>query len=404
MTSIDQEGIDNAVKLMKKGWLNRYQPPTTGKSHGSIDPEEDAFLLKFERAFAKYIGVKYCLGVNSGASAIFLAIKCAGIPTGSTVLTNAFTFNAVPAAIAHAGCNAALVECTDTYTIDLVDLEKKVIETGSKCLVLSYMRGRIPDLDTVLSICKKYNLFLIEDAAHAYGCEYKGKKIGTFGQVSCISTQANKLMNSGEGGALLTNSDQIMGRAICSAGCYEDYMLKHKEFCPPLELMMRYRMECINYSVRMTNLQGAILLPQVGVLDERRKKLNENYAYLSKLLSAHPQITVPGQLETVLPVYDSIQFMISGVTKDQLREYVAKVKLTGGFKLGVFGFLENARNYRTWKFLENLDECHLPNTDKFLAFSCDTRLHLSATKASLKEMANVITSCLSKLVSGRSRM
>lgn len=159
-------------------------------------------------------------------------------------------------------------------------------------------------------------------------------------------------MNSGEGGVLLTSDDEIMGQAICSAGCYEDYMLKHKEQCPPLEMMMKYRMECINFSMRMTNLQGGILLPQVAVLDERRATLNRNYALLSGLLSKHPLITVPTQLEEVTPVYDSIQFMVKGVSTAELRRFVANVKEMGKIKLGVFGFMENARNYRTWKFMK----------------------------------------------------
>ncbi len=88
MTSVTKEGIAIATKLMEKGWLNRYQPPTTGVATSEEDPEEMAYLLKFERAIAKYIGTKYALGVNSGASAIFLAMKCGGVPEGSTVLTN----------------------------------------------------------------------------------------------------------------------------------------------------------------------------------------------------------------------------------------------------------------------------------------------------------------------------
>eukprot|EP00941_MAST-03F_sp_MAST-3F-sp1_P001000 g1000.t1 len=398
MTAVLPEGLENALSLMNAGWLNRYQPPTIGSNKGGADdPEKHAFLLKFERAFASYIGTKYALGVNSGASAIFLAIKCGAVPVGATVLTNAFTFNAVPSAIAHAGCKTVLVECTQTYTIDLDDLEAKIKETGSKCLVLSYMRGRIPDVDAVVALCKKYDVYLIEDAAHAYGCEWKGRKIGSFGRASCHSTQANKLMNSGEGGILLTNDDEIMGKAICSAGCYEDYMLKHKEFCPPMELMLKYRMECINFSLRMTNLQGAILLPQVAVLDERRAKLNENYAFLKKMLEEDARITVPSQLEEVTPVYDSIQFVVEGMSQEELRVYVKKVKDLGGFKLGIFGFMENARNWRTWKFLENLEEHVLPRTDDYISCCCDTRLHLHATKKQLQDMARVIREALASM-------
>ena len=89
-----------------------------------------------------------------------------------------FTFNAVPSAIAHAGCKTVLVECTDTFVIDLEDLEKKIKSTGSKCFILSYMRGRVPDVDAVVKLCQEHGVYLIEDAAHAYGCEWKGKKIG----------------------------------------------------------------------------------------------------------------------------------------------------------------------------------------------------------------------------------
>jgi len=122
----------------------------------------------------------------------------------------------------------------------LIDLERQIDQTGAKYLVLSYMRGRIPDMDAVMALVKKHDLYLIEDAAHAYGTEWRGRKVGSFGRSSTISTQANKLMNSGEGGFLLTSEEEVMGQAIVCAGCYEEYMRKHKEMCPAMELMARY--------------------------------------------------------------------------------------------------------------------------------------------------------------------
>ena len=399
MTSVTEQGIANALNLMKSGELNRYQPKTVGSSSKNNeeeeDPEEHAYLLKFERAMAQYVGTKYALGVNSGASAIFLALKCGGVPVGATVLTNAFTFNAVPSAIAHAGCTTVLVECDGDFRIDLADLERKLVATGSKCLVLSYMRGRVPDVPAIVAMCKEHGVYLVEDAAHAYGCEYNGRKIGTFGKAACLSTQANKLMNAGEGGVLLTSDDEIMGKAICSAGCYEDYMLKHKEQCPPMKLMNVYRMSEINYSMRMTNLQGAILLPQVALLDERRTRLNANYEVISSLIAEHPRIVVPTQFAEVTPVYDSIQWTVKGLSEKQLRAYVSRVPEMGGpKKVGVFGFMENARNYQTWKFLKNLDEHQLPETDQFIRSACDCRLKLEASEGRLREMAGAIKCAL----------
>merc|ERR1712019_220425 len=165
----------------------------------------------------------------------------------------------------------------------------------------------------VMALCNRLGLYLIEDAAHAYGCEWKGRKIGTFGRSSCLSTQANKIMNSGEGGFLCTDDDHIMAKSIISAGSYEELFLKHCELCPPKELMLEYRMTRVNYSIRMTNLQGAILFPQVAEIDVRREKHNAIYEKLVQRLEKHPRITVPGQLSEVTPVYDSIQFVVSGM-------------------------------------------------------------------------------------------
>merc|ERR1719428_2826895 len=169
-----------------------------------------------------------------------------------------------------------------------------------------------------MALCERHGLYLIEDAAHAYGCEWKGKKIGTFGRSSTMSTQANKVMNSGEGGFLCTDDDHIMAKAIIHAGSYEELYAKHCEMSPPAEVMKQYRMTRINYSLRMTNLQGAILFPQVAQIDIRREKHNAIYAKLTKLLAEHPRIKIPEQPPQVTPVYDSLQFSIADVSEQQI--------------------------------------------------------------------------------------
>lgn len=388
MASMDEQSIANAVEVMQKGLLNRYQMDAGAETN---------YLLKTERALAEYLGVKYTIGLNSGGSAIFLALKCADLPPDTPVLSNAFTFNAVPSAITHAGCKTVLVECTETMVVDLSDLERKAESSGSKVLVLSYMRGRIPNMDDVMDLCDRLGLYLIEDAAHAYGCEWKGRKIGTFGRSSCLSTQANKIMNSGEGGFLCTDDDHIMAKSIISAGSYEELFLKHCELCPPKELMLEYRMTRVNYSIRMTNLQGAILLPQVAEIDARREKHNSIYEKLAKKLEEHKRIAVPPQLDEVTPVYDSIQFTVAGLTPIQIRAFQKRVKDLGGFKLEAFGLLENARNWRTWKFLEDVDTVTLPQTDENIGCTCDTRLGFEMSDKQIDDMVNVIHRSLNEL-------
>jgi len=389
---MSEESIACAVEVMQQGLLNRYQMDAGAETN---------YLLKTERALAKYLNMKYCLGLNSGGSAIFLALKCADMPDGALVLSNAFTFNAVPSAIAHAGGRTVLVECTDAMVIDLDDLEKKAKASGAKYFVLSYMRGRIPNMDKIMAMCDSLGLYLIEDSAHAYGCEWKGRKIGTFGHSSTISTQANKVMNSGEGGFLCTDDDDIMAKAIISAGSYEELFLKHCDLSPPRELMIKYRMTRVNYSIRMTNLQGALLFPQVAQIDIRRDKHNAIYEELVRRLEEHTRITVPPQLPEVTPVYDSIQFNVSNMQPAQVSEFQKRLKEIGGKKFEAFGLMENARNWHTWKFIDGLDDMSLPKTDAAIQYTFDTRLHFEMSQNKIEEMVRVIHSSLDSLSSDK---
>jgi len=381
MATVCEEGIANAVEVMRLGMLNRYQMDAGAETN---------YLLKCERAVTNYIGTKYCIGLNSGASAIFLALKCGGLPRDAPVLSNAFTFNAVPSAIHHAGGKAVLVECTESLVVDLEDLEVKAVESGAKFFVLSYMRGRIPNMDDIMALCQKHGLYLIEDSAHAYGCEWKGQKIGTFGHSSTMSTQANKVMNSGEGGFLLTDDDHIMAKAIISAGSYEELYLKHCELSPPAELMKQYRMTEVNFSVRMAYIKDAILLPQVAQIDIRREKHNTIYEKITTKLSEHPRISIPTMEPDVTPVYDSLQFSMSDVTKDQILLISKRVKELAGIKLDLFGLVENARNWRTWRFLDDVDDLHLPKTEKIIQATVDTRLSYDMTDTQIEVMVATI--------------
>lgn len=110
-----------------------------------------------------------------------------GLEQDDKVLLPAFTFVAVPSAIIHAGGKPTLVEISENYSICLDDLEKKIVETGAKFLVLSYMRGHVPDMDRLMEIVEKYDIQMLEDTAHALGVEWKGKQVGKFGKACAFS-------------------------------------------------------------------------------------------------------------------------------------------------------------------------------------------------------------------------
>merc|ERR1719428_227447 len=149
-------------------------------------------------------------------------------------------------------------------------------------LMLSYMRGRVPDMKRVLELCDKYGIVLLEDCAHGYGCAFGDKMCGSFGVVSTISTQANKIVNTGEGGMVFTNNAELQAFFIFSAGSYEELWRKHEEMSPPEEVALKYKYTVSCLSVRMTNIQGALMHPQLQVMNERIDQHNSMYYHLVK--------------------------------------------------------------------------------------------------------------------------
>ena len=200
---LPEAAIEAAVRLMGDGRLFRY-----GESSEAL-PE--AALL--EEEFAAYMGRKYCVGLNSGGCALFVALKAVGVEPGDKVLVNAFTLAPVPGAIAHAGAEAVLVDIDDRYVIDVADLDRKAADSGARHVMLSYMRGHIPDLTAVMEVCRRHGLVVIEDCAHTMGGRWAGRLTGTFGDVACFSTQSFKQVNSGEGGLLVTDDEDAAAKA-----------------------------------------------------------------------------------------------------------------------------------------------------------------------------------------------
>lgn len=364
--TVPESGIADARGLMASGDLFRYNRQ-----------DADSTVSQAECALAAYTGHKYCLALNSGASAIFLALISAGVKGGDKVFSNALTFGAVPSAIHHAGAKVEFVESTSAYVIDLEHLEKKCQECPDvRFLLISHMRGKLADMDVVESVCKKYNVTLLEDCAHSLGVFWDGKHSGHKGVAACISTQAYKMLNSGEGGFLLSNDPVVAARAIVASGGYEKLYKKHVA-TPPDEVFESIgKLKIPNYSMRMSNLHAAVLIPQIAIVEERRALCNRRFEQVSARLidgaaSVNASIEVPEQHPKVRPCNDSLQFNLIGYSWDQCKEYLENVKQRG-VPISVFGAQDNARNYRTWEFLGDLPE--MKKTDSVIRFAVDVRL------------------------------
>merc|ERR1719453_2759466 len=253
--AVPMAGQMRALELMQSGALFRYTPGVLSET------------ALAEEAICKYSGFKYSVGFNSCGSALFIALKCLGVTPEDSVLCNAFSFTAVPTAIHHTMATPVYVESNDEFVMDMDDLEKK-ITPDTKFLMLTHMRGKVADMQRAYEIAEKYDLTVVEDCAHALGIRYDDVQLGRSAKVACFSSQSAKMINSGEGGFLCTEDDEIAARAICYAGCYEGLIAQHV-VAPPKEIFDAVKKETPNYSLRMSDLTACCVRPQIDTLEER---------------------------------------------------------------------------------------------------------------------------------------
>jgi perosamine synthetase len=229
------------------------------------------YILKFEKALADFHGVKQAIATASCTSALHLSLKALGIGQGDEVICPALTFIAPANMVVLSGAKLVLVDVhPETLTID-PDLIEKNITRNTKAIIVVHQFGHAADMDKIISLTKRFGLNLIEDNAESIGAKYKGKLLGTFGDASTYSFFGNKIITSGEGGAVLTDNEKI------AIKCRElrDHGMSHKK---------KYHHVALGYNYRMTNMQAAIGLAQMENLDNILKlRLNQMAYYYNKL-------------------------------------------------------------------------------------------------------------------------
>jgi dTDP-4-amino-4,6-dideoxygalactose transaminase len=385
---VPQSGIDEAVELMSTGRMYRY----------NVKDAASSTVSKCEVEIAAYTGHKYCVALNSCGSAIMLMMKCAGLQPGDEVLSNAFTFGAVPSAIEHAGGKAVYVESDYNHVMDVTDLEKKLVaHPNCKFCLISHMRGKVADMDAIKDACDRHGVTLLEDCAHSLGVYWKGTHTGHVGKVAAISSQSYKMINSGEGGFLLTDDAEIAAKCAVYAGAYEGLAGKHTTVPGP-EVFGDLPNQIPNYSVRMSALAAAVIRPQILTLDERREKYNERYAFVTEKLVERKGhlLSVPVNTPGMTPVHDSLQFNLNeDITDEQVQKFLDECA-THGLPVELFGHKSNARNFINWKFAPAEDP--LPLTAKMLKRACDVRLPLMWDDEDFQTMVDVLCESLDAAV------
>ena len=240
---------------------------------------EGTKTLEFEQRFAAYHQAKHGIAVTNGTHAIEVALAAAGIGPGDEVIVPNATFVATASAVLFAGALPVPVDVSaDSYCID-PELAEAAINENTKAIIAVHLGGRPADMDQLTAVAQKYDIALLEDAAHAHGSEWRGRKVGAFGIGGTFSFQASKTITAGEGGMIISNDDDFERLARSTHDCGR----------MPGEWFYSHYIYGSNY--RLSEWQGAVLLAQLTRLDEQTARRNANGRLLDRMLGEIAGIT-----------------------------------------------------------------------------------------------------------------
>lgn len=259
----DENVIDSILKTTKSRIWCRIQ-------------SKSGTVPTLEKEFARLIGTKYCVATGSGTQALHTCVESLGIDAGDEIITSPYTDPGTIASILSARALPVLADLDrESYQLDPDDVERRITE-NTKAIMPVHMMGQSCDMERIMAIAKKHNLKVIEDAAQAHLAEYKGKKLGTIGDLGCFSFQSSKTIACGEGGAIIGNDEELMDK------CYTVH--NHGT-------SRSGRTEVAGPKYRMNEFEAAVLLGQLPGVYERFARRNENAAHLTFRLKDIPGIS-----------------------------------------------------------------------------------------------------------------
>jgi 8-amino-3,8-dideoxy-alpha-D-manno-octulosonate transaminase len=362
---------------------------------------------ELETAICNVFGAKYAQLVSSGTAALTTAFTALGIGYGDEVIMPAFTFVASFEAVLSVGAVPVMVDVDDTLTLD-PQAVRNAITPKTKCVMPVHMCGSMADLDALVAICKEHNLLLLEDACQSIGASYKGRQVGTIGDAGTFSFDFVKTMTCAEGGAILTNNEDLF---IKSDGI-SDHGHDHKGVDRGADLH-----PFIGYNYRISELHAAVGLAQIRKLGQFLDIQRRNHDLLKNVLQQVPEISfrrIPD------PAGDSCTFLTWLLpTQEITRAVIADIK-EQGFLAGNFYWFDNNWHYiRKWDHLKNavtLNALHpdlkaavmhhankdFSASDAIVSRSVSTAISLLWTEEQIKEKGERMVSSIRKVLAQQS--
>lgn len=321
------------MDVVESGILMRYGFDAQRKGHWKAKELEEAICNRF--------GVKHAQLVSSGTAALTTAMAALGIGAGDEVIMPSFTFVASFEAVLSVGAVPVLVDVDETLTLN-PDAVRAAITSKTKCIMPVHMCGSMADMEALQAICKEHSLLLLEDACQSIGGTYKGKSLGTIGHAGTFSFDFVKTITCGEGGVVMTNSEDVYTK--CDH--FSDHGHDHKGVDRGADLH-----PFLGYNFRISELHAAVGLAQVRRVDEFLSIQKKNHAALKAILSSVPQVSfrqIPD------PEGDSCTFLSCFLPTEEIaRGVVAELKAQGILGGNFYWYDNNWHYIRKWDHLKN---------------------------------------------------
>ena len=298
--SITDRELAYVTDAVKSGWISSI----------------GEYITEFERKFAGFIGVKYAVAVSNGTAALHLALASLGITHGHEVIVPDLTFIATANAVTYTGAKPVFADIDpEHWCIDPEDIVRK-ITPHTKAIIPVDVYGHPAEMDRIMAIANDYGLYVVEDAAEAHGAEYKGKKIGSFGNFGIFSFYGNKILTTGEGGMLTTDDPQLYTRAL---ELRDHAMSKEK----------RYWHIDIGFNYRMTNLQAAIGLAQLERIEELLRRKLAIFQWYAESLGKRTDFRLNPQAPWAKNVYWMVCLLLDKRTRISRDDLIVQLRSRG---------------------------------------------------------------------------